>query len=46
MFAWFDDAGFAADIPALRAAYPPLATLERYLHDAGWAGESADAARP
>lgn len=46
LFAWFDDVGYAADIPALRAAYPPLATLERYLHDAGWAGESADAARP
>ena len=48
MFAWFDDVGYAADIPALRAAYPPLTTLERYLRDAGWAGELATtvAARP
>jgi len=46
MFAWFNDVGYAADIPALRAAYPPLATLERYLRDAGWAAETADAARP
>ncbi len=46
MFAWFDDVGYAADIPALRAAYPTLATLERYLRDAGWADDTADAARP
>ncbi len=46
MFAWFNDEGYAADIPALRAAYPPLATLERYLRAAGWADETADTTRP
>ncbi len=43
LFAWFNDVG---DIPALRAAYPPLVTLERYLRDAGWGDETANAARP
>ncbi len=46
MFAWFNEVGYAADIPALRAAYPPLATLDRYLRDAGWADETANAVRP
>ena len=38
MFTWFNDAGFTADIPALRALYPPLATLEQWLRRTGWAG--------
>ncbi len=46
MFAWFNDVGYAADIPALRAAYQPLTTLERYLRDAGWADDTVDVARP
>jgi len=46
MFAWFNDVGYAADIPALRATYPRLTTLERYLRDAGWADDMAGAARP
>ncbi len=46
MFAWFNDVGYTADIPVLRAAYPPLATLDRYLRDAGWADDTAGPARP
>ena len=46
MFAWFNDVGYAADIPARRAAYPPLAPLERYLRAAGWADATADATCP
>ena len=38
MFTWFNDAGYKADIPALRAEYPPLATLEQWLRRGGWAG--------
>ena len=41
MFTWFNDAGYAADIPALRALYPPLTTLERWLRRNGWAAGAA-----
>jgi uncharacterized protein YbjT (DUF2867 family) len=37
MYRWFEDVGYEADIAAARAAYPETATLERYLHEAGWA---------
>lgn len=40
MYAWFDAAGYRADIPALRALYPPLATLERWLRRSGWADDA------
>lgn len=40
MFTWFNDAGYAADIPALRALYPQLTTLEQWLRRNGW-GEGA-----
>jgi len=41
MFTWFDDAGYAADIPALRASYPPLTSLEQWLRRNGWADAAA-----
>jgi uncharacterized protein YbjT (DUF2867 family) len=38
MFRWFNDAGFRADIPALRRKYPevPLMDLETWLYHEGW----------
>jgi uncharacterized protein YbjT (DUF2867 family) len=36
MWAWFDREGYNADISALRAVYPPLQTLEMWLHRTGW----------
>ena len=38
MFRWFNEAGFRADIPALRRAYPEvhLYTLEEWLRNEGW----------
>jgi len=42
MFRWFNEAGFKADIPGLRRAYPEvhLQTLEEWLRNEGWAGTS------
>lgn len=37
MFQWFNDRGYEADIPALRAIYPPLLTLEAWARRSGWA---------
>ena len=38
MFRWFNEAGFKADIPGLRRAYPEihLHTLEEWLRSEGW----------
>ena len=38
MFRWFNEAGFKADIPGLRRAYPEihLQTLEEWLRNEGW----------
>jgi len=38
MFRWFNQAGFKADIPALRRRYPEihLQTLEEWLRAEGW----------
>ena len=38
MFRWFNEAGFQADIPSLRRAYPEvqLCTLEEWLRNEGW----------
>ena len=38
MFRWFNDAGFKADIGALRRNYPEahLQTLEEWLRHEGW----------
>ena len=38
MFRWFNEAGYQADIPALRRAYPEihLHTLEEWLREEGW----------
>jgi uncharacterized protein YbjT (DUF2867 family) len=33
---WLNDEGFRADIPALRAVYPDLMTLETCLRKSGW----------
>lgn len=37
MFGWFDREGYQADIPALRAAHPTLATLPAWIDASGWA---------
>jgi uncharacterized protein YbjT (DUF2867 family) len=39
MVDWFNEKGYAADIPALRARYPGLMTLETWLRRSGWAGD-------
>ena len=36
MFEWLNRDGYHADIAALRAAYPPLKTLEAWLRETGW----------
>lgn len=36
MYRWFDDAGYEADIPALRNAHSGLINLEAYLRGHGW----------
>jgi uncharacterized protein YbjT (DUF2867 family) len=36
MFRWFNDVGYRADIPALRAAHPGLLDLEGFLRRDGW----------
>jgi hypothetical protein len=38
MIDWFNERGYEADIPAVRARYPALMTFETWLHQAGWAG--------
>ena len=40
MFAWLNENGFQADIPALRRDYPDvsLTSLEEWLRREGWAG--------
>jgi uncharacterized protein YbjT (DUF2867 family) len=43
MFKWFNEAGFQADIPALRRDYPEIAwtSLEEWLTREGWAGKKS-----
>ncbi|HYZ87510.1 MAG TPA: NmrA/HSCARG family protein [Bryobacteraceae bacterium] len=36
MFHWFEDHGYTADIPAVRAEYPDLMTFPRWLNVSGW----------
>jgi uncharacterized protein YbjT (DUF2867 family) len=36
MYAFFNDKGYDADIPALRKLHPGLLTLEQYLRQNGW----------
>lgn len=43
MFEWFNQKGYAADIPALRALYPPLLRFEDWLRKTGWAQRSTSA---
>ncbi|MFJ9903594.1 NmrA/HSCARG family protein [Streptomyces sp. NPDC101152] len=42
-FVWFNEIGYKADIPALRAAHPELHTFESFLRESGWAPTSPDA---
>ncbi|WP_158852610.1 NmrA/HSCARG family protein [Saccharothrix deserti] len=42
LFRWFNDVGYEADIPALRAAHPRLLDLESFLRFDGW-GEKEEA---
>jgi uncharacterized protein YbjT (DUF2867 family) len=44
MIAWFNQVGYSADIPALRALYPALTTLEQWVRRTGWQGAAAGAA--
>ncbi|WP_194290055.1 NmrA family NAD(P)-binding protein [Nocardia macrotermitis] len=36
MLRWFDEDGFHADLPALRAEYPGLTSFEQFLRRSGW----------
>ncbi|MFQ5795163.1 MAG: NmrA/HSCARG family protein [Candidatus Bipolaricaulia bacterium] len=36
MFEWFNDEGYQADLPALRALHPQLTTFETWLSKDGW----------
>ncbi len=36
MMEWFNNQGYQAVIPALRALYPPLLSLEAWLRETGW----------
>ncbi len=36
MFTWFNQVGYGADLPTLRALYPALTTLEQWLRRTGW----------
>ncbi len=36
MLRWFNEKGYQADIPAVRAVYPQLQTLETWLRGNGW----------
>ena len=36
MMQWFNERGYQAVIPALRALYPPLLNLETWLRQSGW----------
>lgn len=36
MFRWFKEAGYQADIPAVRSLYPELTTFEAWLAKGGW----------
>ena len=38
MYRRFNDAGFEADVDALRREHPELTTFERYLRSHGWEG--------
>jgi uncharacterized protein YbjT (DUF2867 family) len=44
MFTWFNQVGYGADLPSLRAIYPALTSLERWLRRTGW--QDAAAAAP
>ncbi len=39
MFVWFEEKGYAADIPALKKAYPGLADLETWLRESQWTAQ-------
>jgi len=38
MFRWFDEVGYSVDIDGLRAQFPKMTGLEKYLQRRGWAG--------
>jgi uncharacterized protein YbjT (DUF2867 family) len=44
MFTWFNQVGYGADLPTLRAIYPALTTLEQWLRRTDWQGAAAAAA--
>lgn len=44
MFTWFNQVGYGADLPTLRAIYPALTTLEQWLRRTGWRGAAVGAA--
>jgi len=43
MYTWFNQVGYGADLPTLRAIYPALTTLEQWLRRTGWQGAAAGA---
>jgi uncharacterized protein YbjT (DUF2867 family) len=44
MFTWFNQVGYGADLPTLRAIYPALTSLEQWLRRTGWRGAAVGAA--
>ena len=46
MYSWFNEVGFAADIPSLRAIYPGLTSLEQWLRRTGWTSAAIQQAQP
>jgi len=44
MVEWFNEVGYEADIPALRALYPRLTTLGQWLRKTGWENAGAQQA--
>jgi uncharacterized protein YbjT (DUF2867 family) len=43
MFTWFNQVGYGANLPTLRAVYPALTTLEQWLRRTDWQGAAAAA---
>ncbi len=41
MFEWFNESGYAADIPAVRTTFGPVKTLEEWLTAVGWTAPAA-----
>jgi uncharacterized protein YbjT (DUF2867 family) len=45
MVRWFNEKGYQADLPALRAIYPQLQTFDTWVRSTGWAQPEAEQAQ-